>query len=46
MYPEELFDGKFEELVDLGLLERTPDAIRSTTRGWHLANEVALMALP
>jgi oxygen-independent coproporphyrinogen-3 oxidase len=46
MHPEELFGGRFGELIDLGLLEQTPDSIRSTTRGWHLANEVALMALP
>lgn len=46
IHPRELFDGAFDELVELGLLEHTPDTIRSTIKGWHLANEVALRILP
>ncbi len=46
VHPEELFNGTFSELVDLGLLEQTPGAIRPTTRGFHLASEIALKVLP
>ncbi len=45
-HPEEIFGGSFVELVEMGLLERTADAIRCPIKGWHLANEVALRALP
>lgn len=45
VHPEELFNGTFRELIDLGLLERTPGTVRPTIKGWHLANEIALRAL-
>lgn len=46
MRPEKLFNGTFNELLDLELLEQTPGKIRPTTRGFHLASEIALKVLP
>jgi oxygen-independent coproporphyrinogen-3 oxidase len=46
IHPRELFGVRFSELVELGLLEHRADTIRCSSRGWHLANEVALRALP
>jgi len=46
VHPKDVFDGSFGELVEMGLLERTADAIKPSLKGWHLANEVALRALP
>jgi coproporphyrinogen III oxidase-like Fe-S oxidoreductase len=43
--PEDLFNGTFSELVELGLIESDSGAIRPTTRGFHLANEIALRVL-
>jgi len=42
---EELFNGTFSELIDLGLIECESDTIRPTAKGFHLANEIALRAL-
>jgi oxygen-independent coproporphyrinogen-3 oxidase len=46
VHPAELFNGTFGELVDLGLLEQASNTIRPTTRGFHLASEIALKVLP
>jgi len=45
LHPEELFNGTFTELVDLGLIEHDSNTIRPTTTGFHLANEIALRVL-
>lgn len=45
IHPEELFNGTFSELIDLGLIESESNTIRPTTKGFHLANEIALRVL-
>jgi oxygen-independent coproporphyrinogen-3 oxidase len=44
--PKEIFKDSFGELVAMGLLEQTADTVRSPLKGWRLANEVAMKALP
>jgi oxygen-independent coproporphyrinogen III oxidase len=44
--PFELFRAPIEKYAALGLLEVSEDRIRSTLKGWALANEVAAEFLP
>jgi oxygen-independent coproporphyrinogen-3 oxidase len=44
--PTHLFGDSFAELAKEGLLEVRNGALYSTSRGWRLANEVALRLLP
>jgi oxygen-independent coproporphyrinogen-3 oxidase len=45
LHPEKLFNGTLGELIDLRLIEKDSRTIRPTTKGFHLANEIALRVL-
>ena len=45
-HPKKVFDGSFDKLIRAGLLEQTSDTLRASLKGWRLANEIALEALP
>ncbi|MBI4830440.1 MAG: radical SAM family heme chaperone HemW [Candidatus Lindowbacteria bacterium] len=44
--PEDALSSSLRELEGLGLLECDGHTIKASTKGWHLANEVALRILP
>jgi oxygen-independent coproporphyrinogen-3 oxidase len=44
--PEKALGNSLHDLAALGLLECDGQTIKSSAKGWHLANEVALRILP